>query len=168
VWWLKHRDIQKVKDRLKICQDRLRALSHDEPVIKPIDNVIKLERILSETKNQLLVKVEANTRDKEIKGFIESHFSEQNISTTNSNNKKITHRVKLSTNWRQSTVGEAYISTVIAKLSVKNKQGKAVANSDVIASGNSVSNYKMSKEGASRHFSAQMSDKGIWHFLGFI
>ncbi|MCW8331912.1 LPP20 family lipoprotein [Photobacterium sp. SDRW27] len=168
VWWLKHRDIKNIKNRLKICQDRLRAVSYGEPVNKQIDNVIELERILAETQNQLLIKVDAKARDKEIKGFIESQFSEKNISTTNSNNKKITHRVKLSTNWRQNKVGDAYISTVIAKLSVKNKQGKAVASSEVIASGNSVSNYKMSKEGASRHFSAQMSDKGIWHFLGFI
>lgn len=168
LWWLKHRDVQAVKDKVLTRQAMLLAVSDGVAQAHPVtEQVIALERTLQAVKNQLQFKVVAPKGDRWMKGFVEQHLAAEHIATGSSTS-KATHILNLDTEWRQSKVGDAYISTVIADLTIQNKRGKTTANREVIASGNSVSNYKLSKEGASRHFSAQMSEQGLWHFLGVL
>ncbi|UTV28414.1 LPP20 family lipoprotein [Photobacterium atrarenae] len=168
LWWLKHRDVQAVKDKVLTRQAMLLAVSDGVAQAHPVtEQVIALERTLQAVKNQLQFKVVAPKGDRWMKGFVEQHLAAEHIATGSSTS-KATHILNLDTEWRQSKVGDAYISTVIADLTIQNKRGKTTANREVIASGNSVSNYKVSKEGASRHFSAQMSEQGLWHFLGVL
>ncbi|MGF1699163.1 LPP20 family lipoprotein [Photobacterium makurazakiensis] len=170
IWWLNNRDIDSDKQNLLTRKAMLLAASNSSENNIPSDNVIELERQVNKIKNSLLFSVNAEKSDAWMRNFIENHLSEKNIATVNSSSSRnaFSHQIVLTTHWRQSKIGEAYISTVIAKLALKNKNGKTVASSEVIATGNSITNFTRAKESASRHFSAQISDQGLWHFLGVI
>ena len=170
MWWLENRDTQSIKKNMLTRKAMLLAASNGNENGVSMDNVIELERQANKTKNQLLFSVKATKSDSMMSEFIQHHLSEKHVAVTTSSNKNngATHQITLATNWRQSKVGDAYITTVITNLALKNKNGKTIASREVIATGNSISNFARSKESASRHFSAQMSDQGIWHFLGLI
>lgn len=167
VWWLANRDITALKEKYISRQAMLMAVSQEAPTVKAASNLTKLERELEQTKSQLRFFINAKANDKQMKGFIADHLSQEHVATVNQS-QQASHQLVVKTNWRQSKVGDAFISTVITRLTIKNSKGQSIASSELIASGNSVSNYTMSKEGASRHFSAQLSDLGIWHSLGVL
>ncbi|MGR5061884.1 hypothetical protein [Photobacterium sp. DNB22_13_2] len=170
IWWLDNRDTKNVKQNMLTRRAMLLAASNGNDHGVPMDSVIELERQTNKTKSQLLFSVKAENRDAWMSEFIKNHLSEKQISVTSGpqQNNGATHQISLTTDWRQSKVGDAYISTVIAKIALQNKNGKTIASREVIATGNSISNFTRSKESTSRHFSAQISDQGIWHFLGLI
>ena len=168
VWWLNNRDVSTLKTTYFSRQAMLMAVSNNTIATSAVkDNLVQLERAVEKTQSTLSFYISAAAKDKNLKGFIGDKLSQEHIATVG-RPQKATHQLMVKSDWRQSRVGDAYISTVITRLTVKNSKGQSIASSEVIASGNSVSNYAMSKEGASRHFSAQLSDQGIWHSLGVL
>jgi hypothetical protein len=47
-------------------------------------------------------------------------------------------------------------------------KSKTISRSEIISTGNSVTNYKYSDEGAARHFNEQVKEQGVWIALGLI
>jgi 3-dehydroquinate synthase class II len=57
---------------------------------------------------------------------------------------------------------------LVSNVEIVNKESKTVSRSEIISTGNSVTNYKYADEGAARHFDEQIKEKGIWKALGLI
>ncbi|MGF1737374.1 hypothetical protein [Photobacterium satsumensis] len=170
IWWLGNRDTQDIKQNMLTRKAMLLAATNGTDNGHAMDSVIKLERQVNKTKSHLLFSVKAKKSDVWMSDFIKNHLSEKKVAVANNSIKSngASHQILLTTDWRQSKVGDAYITTVIANIALKNKNGKTIASREVIATGNSITSFTRSKESASRHFSAQISDQGIWHFLGAI
>ena len=166
VWFLTNRNASQKKEDALI---RIAVLSALNPGASfSTDGIDRLLSKVSKVKDSLLIKVVSEPSDKKMTSFISDVLSQENIDSTQSKyNKKATHTIKLALDKRKSKVGGAYITTIISSVSTLNQKGKTIASSEVIASGNSVSNYKMSAEGAARHFKAQLNEKGLWTSLGF-
>ena len=166
VWYLTNRAAMQKKEDAMV---RIAMLSAVEPnasySTEGIDSLISK---VSEVKDSLLIKVIAEPNDKNMTSFISDALSQENVdSTQNKYNRKATHTIKLALDKRKSKVGEAYITTIISSISTLNAKSKTIASGEVISSGNSVTNYKMSAEGAARHFKTQLNEKGLWPSLGF-
>nr|WP_269799022.1 LPP20 family lipoprotein [Vibrio sp. HA2012] len=166
VWYLNNRSII---ERKKEALIRIAILSAMEPEgAYSTQHIDVLVNKVSEIQNTILIWVVAEPNDKNMTRFIFDALSKEKINTTQKRNAaKVTHTIHLALDKRENKVGSAYITTIISSITTLNNKGKTIASDEIISSGNSVSNYQMSAEGASRHFKSQLDDKGLWRSLGF-
>jgi len=164
-WWLMNREASSNLEYVNVRTAMLGAISPKDDVSAPY--VLALTEQVSKIKSQLLIKIQPSKHDKKGAQYLVEKLSAQGISTTFKNTRSVTHTLRLTTELRQSVMMSAYISTKITSLQLLNKKGNVVASNEMISTGNSMSNYKISKEGAERHFSAQMDQDGLWKSLGF-
>lgn len=165
IWWLNNKNVD---DLRKFALVRVAMLSVvDEENEYNVNEISQLQEKVSEVKTQLLVKIVAKNEDEKMALLLSDMFSNQQITTTFKKNKYTTHILALDTERRANKVGEAFITTLITDVRVNNKYNKIVASNEVISSGNSISSYKMSSEGAMRHFADQVQNQGLWEAIGF-
>lgn len=164
VWWLNNRDLSdEISDyyvRVGILTSM--GLKYDTEN----SQLIRLIPKVSQAKSDLYIYIQPGRQDKRSAAFISEKFNLEGISTTQKWSAKNSHVLKMDSEYRQSKVGDAYITTKVTQLTLKNKQGKTISSGEIISTGNSVSNFKLSHEGAERHFSQQLDEMGIWHALG--
>lgn len=164
-WWLMNRETSSNLEYVNVRTAMLGAMSPKDDVSAPY--VLELTKQVSKIKSQLLIKIQPSKYDRKSAQYLVDKLSAQGISTTFKNINSVTHTLRLTTELRQSVMMSAYISTKITSLQLLNEKGNVVASNEMISTGNSMSNYRISKEGADRHFSAQMDENGIWPSLGF-
>lgn len=164
LWWLEN---QNLGEKLSEYYVRAGILSSmDEQVPSNTNQLFELVKLSEKVKSDLLIYIKPDSQDRKSAGFIAEKFTPLGISTTPKWSKSVSHTLIMDSEYRKGKVGDAYITTKVTQLSLKNRSGKTIASSEIIATGNSVSNFKLSHEGAERHFSQQIEEVGIWHSLG--
>lgn len=164
LWWLANRSLNSEAQAVAVRQAMLRALGENNiPQAQSVDTLL---RTLSETRSGLVIRVAAGRKDRKSAQLLAEQFSKQQLQTTFKRTSATTHVLKLTTELRQSTVGQAYISTQFTTLKLQGRNGSILASNEIISSGNSLTNYTFSKEGAERNFADTVSAQGLWTSLG--
>ncbi|WP_241908553.1 LPP20 family lipoprotein [Enterovibrio norvegicus] len=164
IWWLDNRGSEAKLEDLYVRLAILSSLGSDEK-----NSVVYLPKLLgdiSKVKSELLVSIRPDKKDKKSAAFISEKFSKEEIATTQSSSRQATHILTMKSEYRRGMVGDAYITTKLTDLVLKNKSGKTLASNEIISTGNSMTSYKLSQEGAERHFSALLEEAGIWQAVG--
>lgn len=164
LWWLTNRNLSSEAQAVAVRQAMLRALGENHiPQAQSVDTLL---RALSETRSALVIRIAAGHKDHKSAQLLAEQFSKQQLQTTFKRTSATTHVLKLTTELRQSTVGQAYISTQFTTLKLQGRNGSILASNEIISSGNSLTNYTFSKEGAERNFAEAVSAQGLWNSLG--
>lgn len=164
MWWLTNRNLSSEAQAVAVRQAMLRALGENHiPQAQSVDTLL---RALSETRSALVIRIAAGRKDHKSAQLLAEQFSKQQLQTTFKRTSATTHVLKLTTELRQSTVGQAYISTQFTTLKLQGRNGSILASNEIISSGNSLTNYTFSKEGAERNFAETVSAQGLWNSLG--
>lgn len=165
IWWMENEDPQ---SRLDDIQVRLAILSG---LNKRTDVAViytpKLVNLVPKTGSDILVRIVNSKHDLKSSDFLANKLAKHGVLTTKKRSNKVTHALTLTSEYRQSKIGKAFISTKLTQLKLVNSQGKLIANNELISTANSLTSYKFSKEGAERHFSAQIDELGLWQAIGF-
>ncbi|MBE1273646.1 hypothetical protein EH171_01855 [Enterovibrio baiacu] len=164
LWWLDNRGSEVKLEDLYVRLAILSSLGCDEK-----NSVVYLPELLgdiSKVKSELLVSIRPDKKDRKSAAFISERFSVEGIATTQSSSRQATHILIMKSEYRRGMVGDAYITTKLTDLVLKNKAGKTLASNEIISTGNSMTSYKLSQEGAERHFSALLEEAGIWQAVG--
>lgn len=128
--------------------------------------VAKNKELVSEVKSGLLIHIQAVRDDKKISQSMEELFTKAGIKTTHKKSNAVTHTLKLNSKLNQSIAMGAYISTKFTYLQLTNVNNNVIGSNEIISTGNSLSNYPMSKTAAESHFATQVKERGLWHALG--
>ncbi|MGS0695722.1 hypothetical protein [Shewanella sp. 0m-4] len=163
-WWLINKNSDYYKDYAIV---RLAMLSSLSPATK-IDTayIEKITNDSSRVKSSILIYIQPPYTSPKMALMLAEKLSLEGIQTTIKKSPKATHTLKITSSLRQSIIADAYISTQISSLQLINKNNNVISSSEIISTGNSLSNYKISKEGAERHFSTQVDERGLWPALG--
>lgn len=165
IWWLKNQNQQSQTQQVLVRQAMLRALN---PTVVPnAPELDKLISTLSKVQSNIVVQFIIDKSENKSAELLADKFSNQKVKTTFRKSSSVTHVLKLNSELRQSKVGDAYISTKFTTLNFKGRKGNTLANKEIISSGNSISNYALSKEAAERNFSEIIDKQGLWESLGF-
>jgi len=165
IWWMDNQDPEK---QLSDIQVRLAILSGmDKQIDVDVIYTPQLIKQVSETGSDILVRIVNSKNDLKSSDFLASKLAKHGVMTTKKRSKKVTHALTLTSEYRQDKIGVAFISTKLTQLKLINSQGKLIANNELISTANSLTSYKLSKEGAERHFSAQIDELGLWQAMGF-
>jgi len=164
-WWLKNKDADKLKQSALVRVAMLSVV--DEKSHYNTKAISELQEKVDEVKNSILIMIKTKKNDLKLATLLSEQFSKYNIATTIKDNNLKTNTLLLKTERRTNKVGDAYITTLITDISINNNYKKVVASSEIISSGNSVTSYKMSSEGAMRHFTEQVEQQGLWKAIGF-
>ncbi|ROV57457.1 hypothetical protein EGH82_23000 [Vibrio ponticus] len=164
LWWLENKDAQDKLEQINMYSDIIMSLDNDKTI--KINNTKVLVKEVSSIQSELLIHINRSSHDKLSADFLAQKFGKLGILNTQRNSRKITHQLKVRSEYRQSKVDNAYISTKLTNLLLINKKGKVLASNELISSANSLTSYKLSREGAERHFSAQIEELGLWSALG--
>lgn len=164
LWWLDNKDSSSYSDYVSV---RLAILSSLSPNIHiKTDSVDELIKQTAKVKSAILINIQPSRNDKNISRLMAEKFSVAGFSTTFNKTSEVTHTLVINSELRQSIISDAFISTQITKLQLINKNNKIIGSGEIISTGNSLSNYKISKEGAQRHFAALIDKRGFWQTLG--
>ncbi|MDD1793387.1 LPP20 family lipoprotein [Enterovibrio sp. ZSDZ42] len=163
-WWLENNNLE---DELADLYVRIGILSTmNEKRAVDITYLPTLVAEVDQVKSSILVYIKPDVNDKKSAAFIAEKFGAVGINTTTRKSRSISHILIMNSDYRKNMVGDAFITTKVTELSLRNINGQTLSTSEVISTGNSVSNFKLSHEGAERHFSSQIEEKGIWTALG--
>ncbi|OLQ72811.1 hypothetical protein BIT28_06380 [Photobacterium proteolyticum] len=165
VWWLRNRNVNQVRANALTRSTMLAAVS-EQPSLTWMPVVNELQRKVDAVKASTVIYIKGSKRDKWMIKMLANQLSQEGISTTSSPATQYSHEIIFDTDWRQQYLMEAYITTVSANLLTRSKNSSVLGSHEVIATGNSVSSYKMAQEGAARHFSHQLEEQGVWVALG--
>ncbi|MDB1124190.1 LPP20 family lipoprotein [Vibrio algarum] len=165
LWWLNNKDVDERKEQALVRVGMLSVV--DEHNVYSTDDISSLQEKVALVKSQLLVHLKVKFQDKKMALLMSEKLSSQQIASTFTSNRNTTHRLTLTTERRKNKVGDAFITTLITDVVMRNTKNKTVASNEIISSGNSVTSYKMSSEGAIRHFSEQVETQGLWESIGF-
>ncbi|QXO17224.1 LPP20 family lipoprotein [Vibrio ostreae] len=164
LWWLANRAQSEQAQAVAVRQAMLRALGQDD--IPKAESIDQLASALAQVQSGIVIRVSASRKDQKSAELLAEQFSKQSLKTTFSGTPNTTHVLKLTSQLRQSTVGQAYISTQFTTLKLQGRNGNILASHEIISSGNSLTNYTFSKEGAERNFADTVSAQGLWTSLG--
>ncbi|MEZ8140857.1 LPP20 family lipoprotein [Enterovibrio sp. FF113] len=163
-WWLENNDLE---DELSELYVRIGILSTmNEKGANEITYLPKLVATVDQVKSSIFVYIKPDANDKKSAAFVAEKFGAVGINTTTRKSRAVSHVLSMQSDYRKNMVGDAFITTKVTELSLRNIKGQTLSTSEVISTGNSVSNFKLSHEGAERHFSAQIEEEGIWKSLG--
>lgn len=165
VWWLRNRNIDQVRANA-LTRTTMLAVVSEQPEQGWMPVVDELQRKVDAVKASTVIYIKGGKRDRWMVKMLANQLSQEGISTTSSNAARYSHVLVFDTDWRQQYLMEAYITTVSATLLTQSKKKSVLGSHELIATGNSVSSYKMAQEGAARHFSQQLEEQGVWEALG--
>lgn len=164
VWWLENRELTSQSELISVRQAMLRSMSVDDiPTALSVNQLISK---ISEVQSNLVIRFINSKSDQKSAELLADQFSLERLKTTAKSSSQVTHILRMDTELRQSRVGDAYVSTQITTLKLQGRKGNTLASNEIISSGNSLSNYALSKEGAQRHFSEIVGNQGLWSSLG--
>ncbi|EGU29160.1 hypothetical protein VIBRN418_04783 [Vibrio sp. N418] len=163
-WWLANQDYS-----VTLAEYYLRLAILDSMGQKRSfsSSVNKVTRTVSQVKSSLLIYIKADAKDVKSADLVVQSFNPEEIKTTQRWSNAVTHQLVMDSDYRRNRVGDAYITTKLTQITLKNRTGKTLASNEIISTANSMSNFKLSHEGAERHFGQQVEDMGIWSSLGF-
>ncbi|MEZ9595304.1 LPP20 family lipoprotein [Shewanella sp. 10N.261.52.F9] len=163
-WWLANKDNSHFTD---LIPARLAILNSLSPSLNiDLSAVDRLTTQCSIIKSNFLIYIKSSSKDEKMAQMLAEKLSVEGIKTTTLNGSKITHKLILKSDLRQSIMTDAYITTKITTLELKNRNNDVIGSSEVISTGNSLTSYKISNEGAERHFSSLIDERGVWSSLG--
>ncbi|PMN89758.1 hypothetical protein BCT23_21840 [Enterovibrio norvegicus] len=163
-WWLDNQGIENKRKDLYVHLAILASLDNDYKY--EIKYLPKLVDEISEVKSGLLLLIRQDKKDRKSANFVSEKLSGEGIATTKKLSRRTTHVLDMESEYRRGIVGDAYITTKLTNLIVKDKSGKVLSRNEVISTGNSLTNYYLSQEGAERHFSELLEEAGIWNAFG--
>lgn len=164
LWWLNNRSLTSEGNTVAVRQAMLRAL--DQTQIPQASNVDSLINAIARVQSSIAIHLASSAQNKKSAELLADKLSHERLSTTFTRTANATHTLKLTSELRQSMVGEAYISTQITTLQLLGSKGNILASNEIISSGNSVSSYALSQEGAERNFAEIIDKQGLWSSLG--
>ncbi|PNH80565.1 LPP20 family lipoprotein [Vibrio diazotrophicus] len=164
VWWLENRELTSQLELIYVRQAMLKSMSVDD--IPTALSLNKLISKVSEIQSNLIIRFINSKSDQKSAELLADQFSMERLKTTSKSSSQVTHILRMDTELRQSRVGDAYVSTQLTTLKLQGHKGNTLASNEIISSGNSLSNYALSKEGAQRHFSEIVGKQGLWNSLG--
>ncbi|NLS11997.1 hypothetical protein HGP28_03710 [Vibrio sp. SM6] len=161
-WWLENRNIDEKVEYVFVRKSILSGLKHNIRIDTKFINKLYSEMDLY--KGDILIRIDNNSKSKHSL-FVSEIINKQGIKTTRKKSKNNSHVLQIENIYREAEVGDAFIATVITEFSLKNRKGEIIGQSELISTGNSVTNFSFAKEGAERHFADQLANKGIWNSL---
>ncbi len=163
-WWLNNRESAQQADFVAIRQAMLKSLKQDDIPLAP--SVTQLVKSITEVKSNLLVRFISQSSNRKAAELLQNQFGDQGIQTTTKATSRVTHTLRLSSELRQNKVGQTFVATDLMTLNLQGRKGNTLASSEIISSGNSLTNYAFAKEGAQRHFAEIVANQGLWESLG--
>ncbi|WP_146145925.1 LPP20 family lipoprotein [Photobacterium kishitanii] len=165
IWWLANRTVDHLFRQYQVKVGVLSAL--DVTLVNKMTYLPQLATEVEKVRSSLLIRIVSDHRDRISIGVLQKQLALDGIATIEQTKPQITHTIIMKSNYRQSIVGDAFITTKFTDLITNNKNGKTLSKNEIISNANSLTNYKVSKDGAERHFSERMVEMGIWQSLGF-
>ncbi|MFA0477653.1 hypothetical protein AB4648_02640 [Vibrio splendidus] len=148
---------------------RIAMLSPLNPTYQAdISSIEQLVVTHQKVSSEINIRLSSDRESSKAVQLLGNQLSVFNIATSTSKKKNQTHILKVDSERRRNKVGDAFISTLVSNIKVVNMNSKTVSRSEIISTGNSVTNYTYADEGAARHFDEQVKEKGIWAALGLI
>ncbi|WP_217540441.1 LPP20 family lipoprotein [Vibrio metschnikovii] len=163
-WWLESRHLLSEINHVAVRQAMLRSLGASAPAAPQIE---QLEKQVAQAQSSILIQMIASANNNKSAELLADKLSSQRLKTSFNRSSKRTHSLILTSELRQSRVGDAYISTLFTSLTLQAQNGTILASNEIISSGNSLSNYALSQEGAQRHLMELIEQQGLWSSLGF-
>ncbi|KXF83444.1 LPP20 family lipoprotein [Enterovibrio coralii] len=164
LWWLENSDLSGELSDYYVRKGILSSMESDAGSSN--SHLFDLIKQSDKIKSELLILIKPDSQDKKSATFLSEKFSPLGISTTQRWSRAVSHVLVMDSEYRKSRVGDAFITTKITNLSLKDTSGITISSYEIIATGNSVSNFNLSHEGAERHFSQQIDEMGVWSSLG--
>lgn len=164
IWWLENRELTNQAELISVRQAMLQSMNVADIPAAP--SVTALISKIAEVQSHLVIRFIHSSSDQKSAQLLADQFSTERLKTTAKNSSQVTHILRMDTELRQSRVGNAYVSTQLTTLKLQGRKGNTLASNEIISSGNSLSNYALSKEGAQRHFSEIVGNQGLWNSLG--
>nr|QIH43271.1 hypothetical protein G5S32_13835 [Vibrio ziniensis] len=164
IWWLENRELVKQAELIAVRQSMLRAMEVNDIPTAP--HMETLAAAVSKTQSSLVIRLNNSKSDQKAAELLAEKFSVEGVKTSLKNTSQATHHLRMSTEVRKSMVGDAFITTQLTTLTLQGRQGNTLASNEIISSGNSLTNYSLSKEGAQRHFAEIVETQGLWKSLG--
>ncbi|MDK9736511.1 LPP20 family lipoprotein [Vibrio sp. D404a] len=166
LWWLDNRTAYQMQHDASVRIAMLAPLIPDYKA--DVSSIEKLVVTHEEVSSQINIRLSSDRESSKAVQLLGNQLSQFNIATSTSKKKNQTHILKVDSERRRNKVGDAFISTLVSNIKVVNMKSKTVSRSEIISTGNSVTNYKYADEGAARHFDEQVKEQGIWTALGLI
>lgn len=163
-WWLANKDYSATLAEYYLRLAILDSMGQQRPFSISVD---KVTNTVSSVKSGLLIYIKSDVNDVRSANLVAQNLNPQSIKTTQRWSNAVTHLLVMDSDYRRNRVGDAYITTKLTQLTLKSRAGKTIASNEIISTANSMSNFKLSHEGAERHFGQQIEDMGIWPSLGF-
>lgn len=166
LWWLDNRNAHQTQQDASV---RIAMLSPLNPTYQAdISSIEQLVVTHQKVSSEINIRLSSDRESSKAVQLLGNQLSVFNIATSTSKKKNQTHILKVDSERRRNKVGDAFISTLVSNIKVVNMNSKTVSRSEIISTGNSVTNYTYADEGAARHFDEQVKEKGIWAALGLI
>ncbi|UPR51113.1 LPP20 family lipoprotein [Vibrio cyclitrophicus] len=166
LWWLDNRTAYQMQHDASVRIAMLAPLKPNyQADVSSIEKLIVTHETVS---SQINIRLSSDRESSKAVQLLGNQLSEFNIATSTSKKKNQTHILKVDSERRRNKVGDAFISTLVSNIKVVNMNSNTVSRSEIISTGNSVTNYTYADEGAARHFDEQVKEKGIWTALGLI
>ncbi len=164
LWWLENRNLKSKVNLVSVRQSMLRAMNiSDIPSASYLD---KLVSNVSQTQSKIIIYFVMSKSDKKAVELLADNLSKEGIKVTFKKSPSVTHTLRINTELRQSIVGSTYVSTQLTSLKLQDNNGVILASNEIISTGNSLTNYSFSKEGAQRHLISIVEEQGVWKSFG--
>lgn len=162
-WYFDNANFYKIKNQAQLKINILHALkSNAIPSITEIDYVVKK---LVHTKSKILVAIKSN--DASIAKAIANKFAKKEIKTTFSLYSTATNRLNVAIKSQNKKIGDIFVTTLFINIDLKDRNENTLMSNEIISSGNSISNYQISKKAAIEKFITEIKNKNIYSIFGY-
>ncbi|WP_215404942.1 LPP20 family lipoprotein [Vibrio gigantis] len=166
LWWLDNRTAYQIQHDASVRIAMLAPLKPNyQADVSSIEKLVVMHEIVS---SKINIRLSSDRESSKAVQLLGNQISEFNIATSTSKKENQTHILKVDSERRRNKVGDAFISTLVSNIKVVNMNSKTISRSEIISTGNSVTNYKYADEGAARHLDEQVKEQGVWTALGLI
>ncbi|SJL83499.1 LPP20 family lipoprotein [Vibrio palustris] len=165
LWWLEHRHDTDFLAQVQTRQAMLRSLTPSVP-LPQAPTVDTLLSKINQVKNTLLIAINHSPGNEKGAQFLANAINQQGIATHQGSTRQATHKLTMTTEFRRDYLQSSFITTMVTTLHLTNAHNNhTLSTSEIISTGNSVSNRAMGDESAERNFSEIIKNTGIWSSL---
>ncbi len=125
IWWLANRTVDHLFRQYQVKVGVLSALD-----VTPVNKMTYLPQLATEVekvRSSLLIRIVSDHRDRISIGVLQKQLALEGIATIEQTKPQITHTIIMKSNYRQSIVGDAFITTKFTDLITNNKNGKTLS-----------------------------------------
>lgn len=163
IWYVDNANFYQTKNQAQIKVNILNALKCDD--IPSLAAINTLMTKLGKVKSQLVVGISSNNAS--ISKAIANKLTKKEIKTSFGNGFFVTNHLNLHINSENKKIGDIYVTTLFITLEFTDKSQHILMSNDVVVSGNSITNYRISKKAATEKFIDEIKNKSIYDLFAY-